>query len=336
MSASKADAVVATPTQPPRKEAPTGAARAVTPPHRRKPLGIAKLVTPYLLVAPAILGIVFLLFYPVLRNVILSFQHYRFRQLISRSAEFIGWGNYQETLKDPEFWEVTKRTFYFTAVNVVAVMVIGTLCALMLMKLGKFMRIVMLIGLVAAWATPVIAATTIFKWLFRSDNGVVNWALVKLGFDFDNYAWFAHGTSTLAVVTLLIVWQSIPFATLTLYAGLTTVSTDVYESARLDGAGPIRIFRSITFPILRPIFALVTSLEVIWIFKSFAQIWSIAGENGPINDVRTLPVYAYQKGMSLKMFDMAGAISTITVLILVVMLVFYFRQMFKQEREADK
>ena len=336
MSASKADAVVATPTQPPRKEAPTGAARAVTPPHRRKPLGIAKLVTPYLLVAPAILGIVFLLFYPVLRNVILSFQHYRFRQLISRSAEFIGWGNYQETLKDPEFWEVTKRTFYFTAVNVVAVMVIGTLCALMLMKLGKTMRIVLLIGLVAAWATPVIAATTIFKWLFRSDNGVVNWALVKLGFDFDNYAWFAHGTSTLAVVTLLIVWQSIPFATLTLYAGLTTVSTDVYESARLDGAGPVRIFRSITFPILRPIFALVTSLEVIWIFKSFAQIWSIAGENGPINDVRTLPVYAYQKGMSLKMFDMAGAISTITVLILVVMLVFYFRQMFKQEREADK
>ncbi|WSY16282.1 sugar ABC transporter permease [Embleya sp. NBC_00896] len=327
--------MVATPTQPPRKEVPTSARRAPKPP--RKPSGIVKLVTPYLLVAPAILGIAFLLFYPVVRNVMLSFQHYRFKQLISRSAEYIGWGNYQEVLKDPEFWEVTRRTFYFTAVNVVAIMVISTLCALMLMKLGKSMRIVVLIGLVAAWATPVIAATTIFKWLFRSDNGVVNWALVELGFDsYENYTWFAHGTSTLTVVTLLIVWQSIPFATLTIYAGLTTMSTDVYESARLDGAGPVRIFRSITFPILRPIFALVTSLEVIWIFKSFAQIWAIAGENGPINEVRTLPVYAYQKGMVLKLFDMSGAISTITVLILVVMLVFYFRQMFKQEREADK
>lgn len=336
MSASKADAVVATPTQPPRKEVPpTGTRRATKPP--RKPSGIAKLVIPYLLVAPAILGIAFLLFYPMVRNILLSFQHYRFKQLISRSADYVGWENYQETLKDPEFWEVTRRTFYFTAINVVAIMVISTLCALMLMKLGKSMRIVVLIGLVAAWATPVIAATTIFKWLFRSDNGVVNWALVELGFDsYKNYAWFADGTSTLTVVTLLIVWQSVPFATLTIYAGLTTMSTDVYESARLDGAGPVRIFTSITFPILRPIFALVTSLEVIWIFKSFAQIWAIAGENGPMNEVRTLPVYAYQTGMSLKKFDMSGAISTLTVLMLAVMLVFYFRQMFKQERETNK
>ncbi|MEU0940752.1 carbohydrate ABC transporter permease [Embleya sp. NPDC059213] len=334
MSASKADAVVATPTQPPRNQAPAGVRRATKPP--RKPSGIVKSVTPYLLVAPAILGIVFLLFYPVVRNVMLSFQHYRFKQLISRSAEYVGWENYQEVLKDSEFWEVTRRTFYFTAVNVVAIMIVSTLCALMLMKLGKTMRIVVLIGLVAAWATPVIAATTIFKWLFRSDNGVVNWALVKLGFDYEGYTWFGHAGSTLTVVTLLIVWQSIPFATLTLYAGLTTVSSDIYESARLDGAGPVRIFRSITFPMLRPIFGLVASLEVIWIFKSFAQIWAIAGENGPINEVRTLPVYAYQQGMSAKLFDMAGAISTITVVLLAIMLVFYFRQMFKQEREADK
>lgn len=325
--------MVATPTQPPRKDAPPGAPRTHRSPRREGAL--ARLVTPYLLVAPAILGIVFLLVYPVVKNVVLSFQDYNLRQLFRGGAEYIGFDNFTTLFKDSEFWTVTWRTFWFTGINVVVIMLASTLIALMVMKLGKAMRILVLIGLVAAWATPVIAATTIFKWLFRSDNGVVNWALVQLGFDFDGYTWFAHGSSTLFVVTLLIVWQSIPFATLTIYAALTTISHEVYESARLDGAGPWRIFRSITFPMLRPIFALVTSLEVIWIFKCFAQIWAIAGENGPINDVRTLPVFAFQTGMSLHKYGMAGAISTFTVLLLAVMLVFYFRQMFKQEREAD-
>ncbi|NUU26205.1 MAG: sugar ABC transporter permease [Streptomycetaceae bacterium] len=291
---------------------------------------------PYLLVAPAIIGIVFLLAYPVAKNVVLSFQDYNLKQLFKGGAEFIGFDNFEALFKDSEFWEVTWRTFWFTGVNVAVIMLCSTLIALMVMKLGRTLRVLVLIGLVAAWATPVIAATTIFKWLFRSDNGVVNWALVQLGFDsYQNYTWFAHGGSTLFVVTVLIVWQSIPFATLTIYAGLTTIPGEVYESARIDGAGPLRIFRSITFPMLRPIFALVTSLEVIWIFKSFAQIWAIAGENGPINDVRTLPVYAFQTGMSLHKYGLAGAISTITVLLLAAMLVFYFRQLFKQEREVE-
>ncbi|MDI2128076.1 carbohydrate ABC transporter permease [Yinghuangia seranimata] len=335
MAAPKAQAAVATPAQPPRKDARTPSHASPTHRSPRRPGAIARQVTPYLLVAPAILGIAFLLVYPVAKNTVLSFQDYNLKQLFKGGAEYIGFDNFTTLFKDSDFWEVTWRTFWFTGIQVVVIMVVSTLIALMVMKLGKAMRVLVLIGLVAAWATPVIAATTIFKWLFRSDNGVVNWALVQLGFDsYQNYTWFAHGGSTLFVVGLLIVWQSIPFATLTIYAGLTTISSEIYESARLDGAGPVRIFRSITFPMLRPIFALVTSLEVIWIFKSFAQIWSIAGENGPINDVRTLPVYAFQMGTSLHHYGMSGAVATVTVLLIALMLVFYFRQMFKQEREA--
>jgi N,N'-diacetylchitobiose transport system permease protein len=274
----------------------------------------------------------------VIKNAILAFKNYGRRDFtLGLSGEWIGLDNFKEIFQDDEFWEVLRRSFWFTAINVVSIMVISTLIALMIMKLGKTMRILVLISLVAAWAMPVIAATTVFKWLFRSDNGVVNWMLVELGFDsYKDYSWFAHGDSTMFVIILLIVWQSIPFATLTIYAGLTTVPDEVYESARLDGAGPVRIFRSITFPMLRPIFLLVTSLEVIWIFKCFAQIWAIAGQNGPLNEVSTLPVYAYQIGMQLKRFGMAGAVSTITVVILAAMMVVYFRQLFKQEREAEK
>ncbi|MGR7001181.1 carbohydrate ABC transporter permease [Yinghuangia aomiensis] len=336
MSASKADAVVATPTQPPRNDAPAGESNSHKRPRRRR--GPLQLVSPYLMVAPAVLGILFLLFYPVVKNAILGFKHYGKKEFtLGLSGDWVGFDNFKEIFQDDKFWEVTRRTFWFTGVNVVAIMVLSTLIALMLMRLGKVMRILVLTSLVTAWAMPVIAATTVFKWLFRSDNGIVNYLLVKLGFDsFQDYTWFAHGSSTLVVVFILLVWQSVPFATLTIYAGLTTVPTEVYESARLDGAGPVRIFRSITFPMLRPIFLLVTSLEIIWIFKSFAQIWSIAGDNGPIDDIATLPVYAYQVGMQLKRYGVAGAISTVTVLLIAAMLVFYFRQLFKQEREAEK
>ncbi|MEU8138730.1 carbohydrate ABC transporter permease [Streptodolium elevatio] len=315
---------------------PAGGTGSHKRPRRRR--GPLQLVSPYLMVAPAILGVLFLLLYPVIKNAILGFKEYGRRDFtLGLSGKWIGLDNFKEILQDGEFWRVTWRSFWFTGITVVSIMVISTLIALMLTKLGKAMRIVVLTSLVCAWAMPIIAATTVFKWMFRSDNGVANYLLVKLGFDsFDNYTWFADGKSTMTVIILLIVWQSIPFATLTIYAGLTTVPDEVYESARLDGAGPVRIFTSITFPMLRPLFLLVTSLEVIWIFKCFAQIWAIAGQNGPLADVATLPVYAYQTGMQLKRYGVAGAISTVTVLILAAMLVFYFRQLFKQEREADK
>jgi N,N'-diacetylchitobiose transport system permease protein len=311
-----------TPPDPPRERRAAG----------RRPL--AGRIAPYVMIAPAILGMVFLLFYPVLRNLIISFQHYGLRELIMRSADWTGFDNYSAVLKDPEFREVVRRTVLFTAVNVALIMTISTLFALMLTRLGKKMRVLVMIGLVSAWATPVIAATTIYQWLFQSRYGVVNWFLVKLGFDFDGYTWFADAKSTMVVVVLLLVWMSVPFATLTIYAGLTTVPAELYESARMDGAGPVRTFWSVTFPILRPMFGLMTSLQIIWIFKSFTQIWAIAGENGPITEVRTLTVYAYQTGVATNNYGKAGAISTLTIVMLLIILAVYFRQLFRQEREA--
>jgi N,N'-diacetylchitobiose transport system permease protein len=131
---------------------------------------------------------------------------------------------------------------------------------------------------------------------------------------------------------LLIVWQSVPFAALVLYSAMTTVPSDLYEAARIDGASGVRIFTLITFPILRPMFALILCLEVIWVFKSFVQIWAIS-QGGPGEATTTLPVYAFQVAQSLQKYDIGAAVSMITVLLLTLVLLAYFRQMFKQERE---
>ncbi|WP_169987732.1 MULTISPECIES: carbohydrate ABC transporter permease [unclassified Microbispora] len=286
---------------------------------------------PYLLVAPALAAFACLLVYPLARSVVISFQHFRLGELIRGGAAFAGLANYAEALGGPEFWAVVRRTFLWTAANVVLIMVIATAVALMLPHLGRRMRLAVMSGMVLTWATPVLAATTIFQWLFQSRLGVVNWVLVRLGFDsFRDYTWFADGRATFAILVALVVWQSVPFAALTLYAGLTTIPGELYEAARIDGAGPWQVFGRVTFPILRPLFGLITSLEVIWVLTCFAQIWAIS-KGGPGGATATLPVYAFQIAQSLHRYDLGSAVSTLTVLMLLAVLVVHLRRMFREE-----
>jgi len=161
----------------------------------------------------------------------------------------------------------------------------------------------------------------------------VNWAMRALGFSgYEQHNWFETGFSTLAIVTLMIVWASVPFVALNLYAGLTTIGGELYEAARVDGASNWRIFRSVVFPILKPFFLITTFLEIIWVFKAFAQIVAL-NKGGPDRASETLPVFAYVEGMAQMNFGVAAAASVLTILILLVAMSFYFRLILKQEEE---
>ncbi|MFI7451111.1 carbohydrate ABC transporter permease [Nonomuraea sp. NPDC049714] len=282
---------------------------------------------PYLLIAPTVAGGAFLLLYPLLKAAVISLQHFRMGELIRGGAEFIGLGNYHELLSGAEFWQVLLRTVVWTAINVVLIVVLATGIALMLVRLRRGMRLALMSALALAWATPVIAATTIFQWLFQSELGVVNWLLTTLGLgSFDGYAWFADGNATFAVLVLLVVWQSVPFAALTLYAGLTTIPAELYESARIDGGTGWQVFWKITVPILRQLFALITALEVIWVAKCFPQIW-VLSQGGPGDATTTLPIYAFKVARVLHRYDLGSAVALLTVGILAVALISNLRRM---------
>lgn len=282
---------------------------------------------PYLLIAPTVAGGAFLLLYPLLKAAVISLQHFRMGELIKGGAAFIGLGNYEELLSGAEFWQVLLRTVVWTAVTVVLIVVLSTGVALMLVRLRRGMRLALMSALALAWATPVIAATTIFQWLFQSELGVVNWLLTALGFgSFDGYAWFADGTATFSVLVILVVWQSVPFAALTLYAGLTTIPAELYESARIDGGTGWQVFWKITVPILRQLFALITALEVIWVAKCFPQIW-VLSQGGPGDATTTLPIYAFKVARVLHRYDLGSAVALLTVVILAVALISNLRRM---------
>ncbi|MGW6915148.1 carbohydrate ABC transporter permease [Kitasatospora sp. NPDC054939] len=290
-------------------------------------------IAPYLLLLPAVLATVLLLGWPLLKIILLSFQNLNRRQFILHLTEWNGFDNYTDQLKDPEFWDVTVRTLAFTAANVVLIMVGGTLVGLLLNRLGKKMRLVLSMALVLAWAMPIVAATTVFTWLFDQRYGVVNWFLDRLGWhSMAEYNWTGDQLSTFFVIVLLIVWGSIPFVAFNMYAGLTTIPKELYEAARMDGAGSFKIFGSVIFPSLKPFFLATTFLEVIWVFKAFTQVYAI-NAGGPDRLTRTLPIHAFLEGTGSQRYGVGAAISVLTILMLGVLMAYYIRIILKQEDE---
>ncbi|MEU8822704.1 sugar ABC transporter permease [Streptomyces sp. NPDC048636] len=314
---------------------PRGAAPPLraAPPAGRPGRGRITAAAPYLLLLPAVAATAALLGWPLVKNSMLSFQNLNMRQLIQHLTEWNGVDNYREVLGSEDFWRVTGRSVAFTGVNVVLIMVLGTLTGLLLARLGTRMRLLLSAGLVLAWAMPVIAATTVFQWLFAARFGVVNWVLDRLGWhSMADYNWTGGQYSTFFVITVLIVWQSIPFVALNLYAATTTIPRELYEAAALDGAGAWRGFTSVTLPFLKPFLLATAFLEVIWVFKAFPQVFAV-NEGGPDRLTETLPVYAFVEGVGNQHYGMGAAISLLTILILLVLTSSYLRIALRKEED---
>ncbi|WP_030683355.1 carbohydrate ABC transporter permease [Streptomyces sp. NRRL B-1347] len=300
----------------------------------RTPRARAGALAPYLLLLPALVATLVFLGWPLVNNGILSFQNLNMRQVILHLTEWNGVDNYKEVLKSEDFWRVVGRSIVFTAINVVLIMVLGTLIGLLLAKLGNKMRRLLLFGLVLAWAMPVIGGTTVYQWLFAQRYGVVNWVLAKIGFSsMADYDWFGGQYSTFFVIITLIVWMSIPFVAINLYAATTTIPKELYEAASLDGAGAWKQFTSVTLPFLRPFLYATTFLEVIWVFKALAQVYAI-NKGGPERLTEILPVYAYIEGSGNQHYGMGSAIAMLTIIIMLVLTAYHLRIVLKQEEDA--
>ncbi len=290
-------------------------------------------LAPYLLLLPAVAATVLLLGWPLLKDLLLSFQNLNMAQLIQHVTEWNGVDNYKEVLTGEDFWRVTLRSILFTAVNVALTMLLGALTGLLLARLGRRMRLTLMIGLVLAWAMPVVAATTVYQWLFAQRFGVVNWVLDSLGFhSMAGFNWTGGQLSTFFVISLLIVWTSVPFVAVNLYAATTTIPRELYEAAALDGASAVQSFATVTLPILKPFLLVTTFLEVIWIFKAFPHIFAI-NEGGPDRLTETLPVYAFVEGVGNQHYGAGAAISVLTIVILLALMSYYLRIAMRQEED---
>ena len=305
---------------------------------RRRPLDarrVARGSVPYLLIAPVILAIGAILGYPLYRLATLSLQKYGLPELIQRKGEWIGLDNYRSVLSDSVFWDTLVRTVVFTAVNVALTMVLGTLIALLLVRLSTPVRILLTSGLVLVWSMPVVVAVQVWFWMTNFQNGVVNHVLTELHVgDFFQHNWYGSTLSQLAMVTLLMVWGAIPFVAVTVYAGLAQVPGELVEAAQMDGASPFGVFRDVTLPILKPILLILTSLSIIWDFGVFTQPYLLIGASHVDTSNYLMGVYVYIEGYAHSDFGRGAAISILMLLIVAALSVVYVRRMVRMEETA--
>jgi N,N'-diacetylchitobiose transport system permease protein len=277
---------------------------------------------PYLLILPVVGSIAVVLGYPLYRLTVLSLQKYGLPELIQRSGSWVGLHNFGSVLHDPVFWHTLVRTVVFTIANVASTMLLGTLIALLLVRVSTPVRLLLTSGLVLAWSMPAVVAVPNFQ------NGVVNYALTQLHIgDFSRHDWYASTFSQLAMVTTLIVWGAIPFVVVTVYAGLAQVPAELVEAAEVDGARPWRVFLDVTVPVLKPIFLILTSLSIIWDFGVFTQPFLLIDPSKLHASNYLMSIYLFEEGYGKSDFGRGAAISILMLVMVAAMSVVYVRRM---------
>ena len=284
---------------------------------------------PYALILPSLVAIGGILAFPLAWLVWLSLQHYGLKELIEHQGQWVGLDNYRTILVDPLFHQVIFRTLLFTFACVGLTIVLSTLIALLLLRVSRFVRVIVMSALVFVWATPVIVSVDIWQWMFDYEFGVINYLLTQLHLgNFIHHNWFDNPVQGWSVLVVIVVWGAIPFVTITLFAGLLQVPSDVIDAAHVDGAGPWQRFRYVTAPMLKPLFLIVTCLSTIWDFGVFNQPYVLLNER-PSADYFTIAIYSYRESFGVTQYGLGAAIAVIMVLVLIVVTLFYVRETVK-------
>lgn len=286
-------------------------------------------VVGYLWILPAFLYIILMMAYPIIFNIILSFQDVTTTTLLNPVKEFIGLKNYFDVIKDPVFHKVIENSFVFTVGCIFFQFTIGLALALLFnlnFPLAGSMRGVLLITLMV----PTVVVSIIFRWLLSGDFGLINELLMQVGLLDKGIAWLAEPKMALGGVMLANIWIGIPFNTMILAPGIASISPTLYEAAAIDGAGQVKRFIYITLPLLRPTILIVLVLGFIYTFRIFGLIYAMTG-GGPINSTNLLPIQAYKLSFSFFNFGQGAAAIGILLSILLLIIFVYLTLVSREE-----
>jgi multiple sugar transport system permease protein len=269
----------------------------------------------YALILPSVLLVAASLVYPVAYNIYLSFTEVPLDP--RESPEWVGLANYEALLNDPEFWEAVQNTLVFTFFSDVGATALGLGVALLFRKNFRgdgIMRGLVLLPYIA----PLIAIAFTWRWLLQPTYGLVPHIL-------QDVLGVYSGTNirqTMGMVILFDTWRYFPFAFLLILARVRSIPTELYEAAKIDGAGRFAQFKDITLPELKFVLAAVFLLRWIWNFNVFTDVWLFVGNNVPI-----LGTFVYVKGFNTipPNQGFAAAVANLMVIGLFVMVIGYVR-----------
>ena len=267
-----------------------------------------------LFIAPASVGLLVFLVWPLLTGLYYSFTQYT----TLTPPEWIGLENYTRLFQDPVFWTSLKVTVLYVVINIGVQTVVALVIAVLMQRLTQSTVLRSLV--LAPYLVSNVVAAIVFLWILDTQLGIFNILLQWIGFD--PIAFWASETWVIPTVALVNVWRHMGYTALLLFAGLQSIPAHLYEAARTEGAGEIAMFRRITLPLLRPILALVLIMTIIGSFQVFDTI-SVTTQGGPADASKVLQMYIYDKAFAQYEFGYASALS---VALLVILMVITFAQ----------
>lgn len=307
------------------------------PPSGRRRLSARKRfdsqVLPALFLAPAALFIFGLTIWPVLQAARLSFTGADLRSLMTGEHEFVGLDNYVHILSDPHLRRVFVTTAVFGLACVLGTMVLGIAVALLLNQSFRG-RTLLGVLVLLPWAVPAVAAAIVWQWMFHDQYGIVNYALASAGMEmFAGFPWFNSRYTAFTAIGIVIVWQGFPFVALCMLAGLKSISSEVMEAARIDGASPWQTLRLIILPMLKPLILILIVISTIWNFKVFDQIFVMTG-GGPARSTEVLAITTWREAFTQHDFGLAAALAMAMFVILAIITAAYLR-LIRDDEDLD-
>ena len=274
----------------------------------------------YALAIPVIvhLGLVFA--YPIAEQVILSFTDARL--LVRTPPDFVGLKNYQALLVSRDFAQALSNTLFYTVATVTSVILIAMALAVLMNQEFRGRKLARLL-VALPWAFPEVAAVLLWRWMYSKDYGVLNVFARGLPWITENPSWLLDVNTARVSIMIISLWQFLPFFTLVLLTALQTIDLELYDAAKIDGAGSVARFRFISLPGIAPTLGIMTLLITIWSIKRFSTIYLMTG-GGPGVSTATIVILTYNTAIANFNIGYGAAMGMVGLVLSLIIAIMYF------------
>ena len=270
-----------------------------------------------ILLMPAVVTVLLIGIYPILNVVYFSLNKW---DILDPSGTFIWFKNFGYLFTTVDFWNSLKNSLIWTIGSVALQFGIGLALALFLNK--KFFARDVYRGLVFfSYLVPTIVIAIVFRFMLNDVTGIIAIAFQKIGL---RWGWFSSPKTSMMSVIIVNVWKYFPFVVVCILAQLQTIDQQMYEAAKIDGAGSLQQFRHITWPFILPVVFITLMLRTIWTIKNFDIIKLLTG-GGPLDSTETLPILTYDTVFASFKLGRGSAIAVLMFIILLLASSLYLR-----------
>jgi multiple sugar transport system permease protein len=274
-----------------------------------------------LFIVPFVVTALFFMVYPIAEAIRLAFVSYN--PLRPDLSVFVGLANFSYIFDDPLFWDSFRQATVWTLLSILFQTVFGVTIALLLHQ--ALYGIAIFRGLLLfPYIVPTVVVALIWRWIFNPEIGVVNHALLGAGIIGQPIYWLSTPVMAMASTIMLNVWKYTPFVVICVLARLQTVPFELYDAAKVDGAGAIRRFLDITLPQLKEVLIVVVVFRTIWTFNKFEEIYLLT-KGGPGTSTFNLAVYSFEQSIANLRLGVGAATGVVMMIVLLVGSIIYLR-----------